>query len=190
LFKNHKTIFSIVDEPPSWSDADDSFESILDPEEVEDDMPDDKDSSRSSVGDGDAEGDVVAEVVADGDADACEDEEGSSDDFFDAGKGVVTPDRLSECAASESESGKNGGGTKDGPVGPVTPSAGGNTLQHNSIPTTVHFSRTISSGSADLDDEDCVDSTPIPATRLEPAPTTATDHREGQVIQQRQDSET
>jgi cysteine protease ATG4 len=52
LFKNHKTIFSIVDEPPSWPDADDSLESMSDPEE-EDDIPDDKDSlSRSGLGDG------------------------------------------------------------------------------------------------------------------------------------------
>ena len=36
----------IVDEPPSWSDADDSFEAISDSEEDEDDMPDDKDSMR------------------------------------------------------------------------------------------------------------------------------------------------
>jgi hypothetical protein len=36
IFKNHKTIFSIVDEPPSWSDADDSLESMSDPEEKED----------------------------------------------------------------------------------------------------------------------------------------------------------
>jgi cysteine protease ATG4 len=29
LFKKHKTIFSIVDEPPSWSDADDSLELMI-----------------------------------------------------------------------------------------------------------------------------------------------------------------
>jgi cysteine protease ATG4 len=53
LFKNHKTIFSIVDEPPSWSDVDDSLESMSEPEEEEDeeeDMPEDKDSSRPGVG--------------------------------------------------------------------------------------------------------------------------------------------
>ena len=37
LFENHKTIFSIIDEPPSWSDADDSFESMSDPDEEEED---------------------------------------------------------------------------------------------------------------------------------------------------------
>ena len=42
--QNHKTILSIVDEPPSWSDADDSLESMSDPEDDEDDMPEDKDS--------------------------------------------------------------------------------------------------------------------------------------------------
>ena len=40
LFKKHNAIFSIVHEPPSWSDADDSLESMSDPDE-EDDMPDD-----------------------------------------------------------------------------------------------------------------------------------------------------
>ena len=33
LFKNLKMIFSIADEQPSWSDADDSLESMSDPEE-------------------------------------------------------------------------------------------------------------------------------------------------------------
>jgi hypothetical protein len=55
LFKNHKRIFSIVDEPPLWSDADDSLESMSDPEEDEGDMPDDKDSTRSGVGEGHAD---------------------------------------------------------------------------------------------------------------------------------------
>jgi hypothetical protein len=42
LFGNHKTIFTIADEPPSWSDVDDSLESMSEPEEEEDeeeDMP-------------------------------------------------------------------------------------------------------------------------------------------------------
>ena len=43
-FKKHKTLFFIVDEPPSWSDADDSLEAISDSEEDKDDRPDDKDS--------------------------------------------------------------------------------------------------------------------------------------------------
>ncbi|KAH9016405.1 hypothetical protein EDB83DRAFT_2508558 [Lactarius deliciosus] len=113
LFKNHKTIFSIVDEPPSWSDADDSLESMSDPDE-EEDMPDDKDSSRSGVGDEDG--------------DTREDEE-DSDDFFDAGDAII-------------ESGQSGGGTEDDPVGPVTPSAAppmsGGTISRkpNAIPAT------------------------------------------------------
>ena len=37
LFKNHKMIFSIVDEPPSWSDIDDSPESMSEPEEEDED---------------------------------------------------------------------------------------------------------------------------------------------------------
>ena len=63
MFKNHKTIFSIVDEPPSWSNADDSLESMSDSEEDEDDMPEDKDSTCSGVvgevyGDEDGDGEV------------------------------------------------------------------------------------------------------------------------------------
>ncbi|KAH9980532.1 hypothetical protein BJV74DRAFT_101947 [Russula compacta] len=48
LFKNHRTIFSIVDEPPSWSEVEDSLESMSEPEE-EEDMPEDKESSREAV---------------------------------------------------------------------------------------------------------------------------------------------
>lgn len=55
MAQNHKRIFSIVDEPPLWSDADDSLESMSDPEEDEGDMPDDKDSTRSGVGEGHAD---------------------------------------------------------------------------------------------------------------------------------------
>jgi hypothetical protein len=47
LFDHHRTIFSIVDKLPSWSDADDSLESISGPEEDEDDVTDHKDSKRS-----------------------------------------------------------------------------------------------------------------------------------------------
>ena len=110
LFKNHKTIFSMVDEPPSWSDADDSLESMSDPDE-EDDMPGDKDSlSRSGVGDGDVDWTWTRE----------EEEEEDFDDFFDAGEGAVVGDRSSRAAQESSQS---GGGTEDDPVGPTTPSA-------------------------------------------------------------------
>jgi hypothetical protein len=65
LFKNHKTILSIVDEPPSWSEADDSLESMSDPEQ-EDGMPDDKDSlSHSGVGDGEVEVEVEVDTRED-----------------------------------------------------------------------------------------------------------------------------
>ena len=69
---------------------------------------------------------VVADVVVtDGDGDGDgetrhEDEEDSSDDFFDAGEGaVISPDCLPLHATSES--GQNGscGSTKDDPVGPI-----------------------------------------------------------------------
>ena len=125
LFKNLKTIFSIVNEPPSWSDADDSLESMSDPEEDEDDIPEDKDSTYSGEGkaDGDGEGEgggegegeadvvkvdmVVADVDQDGDGDGetCSEDEDeySSDNFFDAGEGtVIGPDRFPSRAAPES----------------------------------------------------------------------------------------
>jgi hypothetical protein len=84
-----------------------------------------RDGLHSGVGgrDGDEEGDVVG----DGDAGAGketrkDEEEDSSDDFFDAGEGPLIGDRISLCAASES--GQSGGGTEDDPLGPVTPSPG------------------------------------------------------------------
>lgn len=139
---------------------------MSDPEEDEDDMPDDQDSSTSGV---------VGEV--DGDTREDEIEEGSDDDFFDAGD-AITGDRLSSRA--ESESGQSGGGTEDDPVGPVTPSAAaapmaGRTISRikppNAAVAVVDFSRTISADSGDLDDdEEWVDPTPIPPTPLETAP--------------------
>jgi hypothetical protein len=125
-------------------------------------------------GDGDEEAEVVPEVVPDGNGETHEDEEeDSSDDFFDAGEGAVIHDRLSLRPASESGQSGSGGGTEDDPVGPVTPSAANtntNTLPHNTKLTAVDFSRTISSDSTDLDDEEWVDPTPIPPTPLETAP--------------------
>ena len=69
-------------ELPSWSDTDDSLESMSDPDEgdIPDDMPDDKDSGMG---------------VGVGDASTREDEEEEEeDDFFPAGEGLVG-DRLS-----------------------------------------------------------------------------------------------
>ena len=110
-------------------------------------MPDDKDSCVSS-----------------GDTSTHEhEEEEDSDDFFEGGEGAVG-DRLSLSAASERS--QSGGGTEDDPVGPVTLSAvlimGSGTMSRKA--TTVDFSRTISSDSADLEDEEWVDPTPIPVT--------------------------
>ena len=100
-------------------------------------------------------------MVADGDGDGetrGEDEEDSSDAFFDAGEVVVVgSDRLSLHAASQSSHSGSGGGTKDDPVDPVAP---GTAVPHNSTPssskpTAVDFSsHTISSTSTDLDDEE------------------------------------
>jgi hypothetical protein len=47
---------------------------------------------------------------------------------------------------------------------------GTNTLPHNTKPTVVDFSCTISSDSTDLNEEVCVDPTPIPPTPLELSP--------------------
>jgi hypothetical protein len=61
---------------------------------------------------------VVTDVVAhgDGNSNVCEDEKkDSSDDFFDAGEGVVI---LSLRAASESGQSGSGGGTEDDPSVP------------------------------------------------------------------------
>jgi hypothetical protein len=117
LSKNHKTIF---DKPPSWSDADDSLESMSDPEEDEEDMPDNKDSPRPGVGDGGGDGNVR------------EDEEDSPDDFFHVGEGTVIDDHLSLRAASESDQSRSCGDTEDDPVRPVTPCAvNTNAFPHN-----------------------------------------------------------
>ena len=146
---------------------------MSDPEEDEDDMPEDKDSRHSSEGEGDRD------VDRDGDCGETrgevDEEEDSSDDFFDAGEGaVIGPDRLSLRAASESGQSQSGsgGGTEDDPVSPVTPSAAAGptaTIPHNNNKklTAVDFStRMISSTSTDLDDEEWVDPTPIPPTPL------------------------
>jgi cysteine protease ATG4 len=165
LFKNHKTIFSIVDEPPSWSDVDDSLESLSEPDE-EDDMPEDKDSSRSGAGD--------EEVNEHEEMHDQEDEEDSDGDFFDAGEGATVDDRVSSRAASKS--GQSEGDTEDDPVMPMTP---GPTVTNTADATTpqrkvhaVSFSRTTSADDGDLDDEEWVDPTPIPATPLDATPPT------------------
>ena len=153
-------------------------------EEDEEDMPDDENSTCSGEADGDPNKEddvvvaeaVVADVDRDGDGETRgEDEEADSfDDFFDEGEGaVIGPDHLSLCATSEGGQSGGGGSTEDDPVGPVTPSAvGGPTAtipRNNNKPTAVDFSsRTISSASTDLDDEEWVNPMPIPPTPLEP----------------------
>ena len=116
-------------------------------------MPDDKDSCVSS-------GDTSTHV---------HEEEEDSDNFFKGGEGAVS-NRLSLSAASERS--QSGGSTEDDPVGPVTLSAvlimGSGTMSRKA--TTVDFSRTISSDSADLEDEEWVDPTPIPTMPLEMLP--------------------
>ena len=119
---------------------------------------------------------MVAEVDRDGDGETRgEDEEDSSDNFFDAGEGaVIASDHLSLRAASESGQ----SGTEDDPVSLVTPSAAAGptaTILHNdNKPTAVDLSsRTISSASTDLDDKEWADLTPIPPTLLESATHTA-----------------
>jgi hypothetical protein len=138
-------------------------------------MPKDNDKdSGVGVGAGDSDGDEEAEVVPDGNGKTHKDEEeDSSDDFFDAGKGAVIHDRLSLRPASESNQSGSGGSTEDDPVGPVMPSATNtntNTLPHNTKLTAVDFSCTISLDSTDLDDEEWVDPTAIPPMPLKTAP--------------------
>ncbi|KAN0134671.1 hypothetical protein V8E53_007456 [Lactarius tabidus] len=176
LSKKHKAIFSLMNCRHGRPRAIVSNRCRI-PRRTRTDMPEDndKDSTRSGVGaggdDGDEEAEVVPEVVPDGNGETHEDEgEDSSDDV---GEGAVIHDRLSLRPASESGQIGSGGGTEDDPVGPVTPSAANtntNTLPHNMKPTAVDFSRTISSDSTDLDDEEWVDPTPIPPTPLETAP--------------------
>ena len=134
-------------------------------------MPDDKDSTHSGEGEGDGDGAedcegevVVADVVvADVDRDGGgethgeDEEEDSSEDFFDAGGGAVIADgRLSLRAVSESGQSGSGGGTEEGPVTPGAAAGPTATIPHNNLkPTAVEFlSRTISSASTDLDDEE------------------------------------
>ena len=118
----------------------------------------------------------VVDVDRDGDGETRgeDEEEEEEDDFFDAGEGaVISPDRLSLRAASESSQSGSSGGTEDDTVGPITPSSTA-TIPHNNKPTAVDFSsRTISSASMDLNDEEWVDPTPIPPTPLESIPPTA-----------------
>jgi cysteine protease ATG4 len=173
-------IFSIVDEPPSWSDVDDSLESMSEPEEEEEeDMPEDKDTSSHS-GLGDEEVHVEkGEVGGEDDGDEEDEEEDSDGDFFDAGEGAVVDDRVSSRAASKS--GQSEGDTEDDPVGPMTP--GPTTIVTDNTPVkgttsrkahAVSFARTPSAstdgGEGNLDDEEWVDPTPIPATPLDATP--------------------
>ena len=120
MFKRYKTVFSNADEPPLWSDADDSLEYISGPKENEDDIPEDKDLTHE--GEGEAEADVIVADVGGGETHG--EDEDSSDSFFDAVEGtVIFPGRLSLHAASESgQSGGGGGGTEGDPIGPITPS--------------------------------------------------------------------
>ena len=94
----------------------------------------------------------------------------------------------SSCASSES--GQSDGGTEDDPISHVTPSAGPTAIPHS----IVDFSslNSILSDSADLNDEERVDTTPIPPTTLESAPPTAfpPHHLQEQIVQQREEQGT
>jgi hypothetical protein len=78
--------------------ADNSLESMSDPEDDEDDKPVDKDSLGSSAGDRDGECDVVVDVIVDGDGDGDarkDEEEDSSDVFLNTGEGTAICDQIS-----------------------------------------------------------------------------------------------
>ena len=139
-------------------------------------MPEDKDdSSRSAVGDEEV-------LVKKGEKEEQEDdeEEDSDGDFFDAGEGAVIDDRISSRAASKS--GQSEGDTEDDPVGPMTPGLITTPTLSTSAKTTpsgkshaVSFARTVSASTeGDLDDEEWVDPTPIPATPLDTTPPSKT----------------
>ncbi|KAF8269983.1 hypothetical protein EI94DRAFT_1798666 [Lactarius quietus] len=140
---------SILECLPSLADVDECLEAMSDPDEEEDGMLDDEDSPRSGVGDANVE---TREEVED-----------SSDDFFRFWRWRRT-----------SESGQSGAGTEDDPVAPVTPSAAPSSTisqqQRKATAADVDLSRTRSSDSADLDDEEWVDPTPIPPTPHELSP--------------------
>lgn len=101
-------------------------------------------------------------------------EDASFDDFFDAGKASLSVVIVSSRAASESGQRSGVGGHRDGPVGPVmrstaaSPSA--DILQHTQQRTdhSKLSSRTISSDSADLNNEELVDPMHIHLRRSNP----------------------
>ncbi|KAH7921416.1 hypothetical protein BV22DRAFT_1198205 [Leucogyrophana mollusca] len=95
LMQQHKTIFTIQDEPPSWPSDSDEFmglESISEPDDMDMDMDDEHEGERPDEG----------EVEGEGDAE---------EQFFDT------------RSASLSSSGKKGSevDTEDDPIGPITP---------------------------------------------------------------------
>ena len=83
---------------------------------------------------------MVADVDREGDRGETrgevDEEEDSSDNFFDAGEGaVIGTDCLSLHTASESgQSQSSGGGTEDDPVGPVKPSVASRAGPTTAIP--------------------------------------------------------
>ncbi|KAF8269997.1 hypothetical protein EI94DRAFT_1798676 [Lactarius quietus] len=116
-------------------------------------MPNYKDLSRSGAGEADA--------------DAREHEEEDSDDFSMRAKGPLSlivslyalPQRTAKAAAAPKA-------TLSGPYRPA-PAMSSHTISHKA--TAVDFSRTISSDSAELDDEGRVDLASTPPTPLPPA---------------------
>jgi cysteine protease ATG4 len=126
-----RTIFSVQDEPPSWTmDSDDNMglESISDPEDEEvDDVDDDDDDEDEAEEDEDDDEDGVVEIdveVVDNDDDDDEEEEArqrrhGSDEFFDT---------RSRSSAEEEDGGgsrsRSRSDTEEDPVGPITPGPG------------------------------------------------------------------
>src|SRR5258708_7611042 len=158
-------------------------------DDEEEDMPEDKDSSLlSGVGDEEVhvkereDEDEEAEEEEEEEERHGDEEEDSDGDFFDAGEGATIDDRVSSHAASKSGQGED---TEDDPLGPMTPGPITTpTIVASSTPVkpkapakshahAVSFLRSVSTsteGEGDLDDEEWVDPTSVPATPLDATP--------------------
>jgi cysteine protease ATG4 len=140
----------------------------------------DKDSSSRS-GIGDEEVHVKERDDEEQEQEQHRDEEDSDGDFFDAGEGATIDGRVLSRAASKS--GQSEADTEDDLLGPMTPGPTTTpTISSTPVkpkapgksrPHAVSFMRTVSAsteGEGDLDDEEWVDPTSVPATPLDATP--------------------
>ena len=134
----------------------------------------DKDSSsRSGVGD-----EEVHVEKGEAEWEDVEKEDSDGEDFFDAGEGAANDDWVSSCATSKS--GQSDGDTEDDPVGPMTPGSTTKIVTSSTLVAektsrkmhAVSFTRAASASTdgGDLDDEEWVDPTSVPAMPLDETP--------------------